>query len=86
MADYIKCDFCGYWDFAENFPDWNTEMGRAILRKNGLDMDNFWDRSQVQTMFAGYVCPGCGNYSSFDSFSYEESSDDLEGVLDKVGF
>ena len=56
----IGCDFCGYYDRAEKFPEIDTPKWDRIMQDFNLD------EKLVRTMYAGAICPGCGNYSSFD--------------------
>jgi hypothetical protein len=63
---YISCDNCGMYDLKEKFPDKDTNRGRETLRKFGWDLDNPSHIGQIQTMYAGAVCYGCGNFSSLD--------------------
>jgi len=66
MGNY-ECDFCYHYAPGETFLEIETEEGRSLLKEFGIDSDNNADdRSSVQTMYAGAICPECGNYSSFD--------------------
>lgn len=58
-----QCDGCGLWDIASNFPETGTQEYFQILAEFGVDPEND---------SVGWVCPGCGNTSSFDPIRERE--------------
>jgi len=56
----ILCDSCGYYDYGDKFPVAGTEEYTNTLASFGTTPEN------VVAVTVGFVCPGCGNVSSFD--------------------
>ena len=80
--DTISCDACGYYDVLENFAELYTTRGNEILKNFGWDIKNQTHRGTIQTLYAGAICPHCGNYSSFDFRPDEHSS--LQTLLQNI--
>lgn len=62
----IQCDVCELYDDEDRFPDIYSNRGREILSENGINLSDPFQRGLVQSVYAGAICPSCGNYSSFD--------------------
>ncbi len=71
MAEYIiinkiRCDNCEFYASAKKFPDIYTPEGEKILKKFGWDLSDPSDKGYIQAVYAGVICPECGNFSEFD--------------------
>jgi len=58
----IRCDCCGFYDGAENFPDRENSPRQylAVMIRFGHEEDAKNNRG------IGTVCPSCGNHYEFD--------------------
>lgn len=78
LAENISCDRCGYYDSAGKFPDIYTSEGLMVLKKFGWDISNPSHRGHIQTMYAGAICPECGNFSELD---FDPDNNKLERLV-----
>ena len=64
--DNISCDRCGYYDSSEKFLYESSLNFKDFMKRFGFDLDNSRDKGHFYTMYAGAICPECGNFSSLD--------------------
>jgi hypothetical protein len=87
-VENISCDRCGNYGSQEEFPDIYTDSGKETLRKFGWNLEDPADNSEVQTRYAGAICPHCGNFSEFDfdpdrkKFDFEAKRKNLEDLTE----
>ena len=85
MASYLRverisCDRCGLYDSEEKFPDVYTPEGMGVLKKFGWDLSNPSHIGHIQTMYAGAICSGCGNFSELD---FDPDNNKLERLVEE---
>ena len=83
MATYIRvknisCDKCEYYGSEKKFPTLDTPEGIEVIKKFGWDLSNPSDTGYIQTMYAGAICPECGNFSELD---FDPDNNMLERIV-----
>lgn len=78
MIGNISCDRCGYYDSAEKFPTLETPQSLSFLKQFGWDYSKPEYKGHIQTMYAGAICPGCGNFSQLD---FDPDNNKLERLV-----
>jgi len=65
-VENIRCDRCGLYDKAENFPD-NISSPELYLETMRRLKEQFGDEEDaIMNIGLGTVCPRCGNHDAFD--------------------
>lgn len=64
--DNISCDRCGYYDHVHKFLNVSSPKLKDFMKRLRFDLDKPEYRSHFYTMYAGAICPECGNFSSLD--------------------
>lgn len=85
MATYVRvemisCDRCEFYDSEEKFPDVYTPEGMRVLERLGFDLSNPSDIGHIQTLYAGAICPVCGNFSELD---FDQDNNSLERLVEE---
>ena len=67
VGEFISCDRCDCVDRAEKFIDESSpNLREFLLEKKGIDIETEEGKRMFQNVFAGAVCPACGNFGDID--------------------
>ena len=77
-SKWISCDRCEYLDAAEKWLDLSSpSLRQFLMEKQDLDIETPRGQYEMGFMFAGAVCPSCGNYSEIDMDPFNKRGEEM---------